>query len=376
MKQNTPLRRKRELRHSMINDRTEKPGTEKPGTEKPGTEKSEAEKPGTEKLHVTKSKSRKRAVTIIAVILSVILVLTAALAINGTCPYRNQEADAEYLTWMSELDDDLLLRDIVIPGSHDAGTYEMPWLGRTQNYSVAAQLTFGVRYFDLRVNKTEDGYPIYHTILNGTDFTEILSQIKEFILAHPGEVLILDFQHFKGDSSADVQLMLEKALREEDLVVRNDTDLSDAEFIRSLTLGDARGKCLVFFGETGDDPSDWIFLRNNDDCSRTDTALDSCYIGEYHKSGFEALVTEAHPLYFEKLRAAREAGTDGIFVLQCQLTDGRLIFGPWSMERGQEEQMDEYVRNLREGEYGEDLNVIMRDFLTPAKCADIIALNK
>lgn len=320
-------------------------------------------------------RKRRRLWIIPLAIVGVLAVAALGLWANGTCRYKGQVAEASAAEWMAKIPDETPLRQVAIPGSHDAGTYGMVWLGRTQNYSVGTQLSFGARYFDIRVNKTDSGYPIYHSVINGVEFGEVLADIKEFIKAHPSEVLILDFQHFKGGSREDVFTFLADELDSEGLVLHNDTGRSDVEFIHSLTVGEARGKCIVFFGETDDDFSDWIFLRNNDECTRVNTAMDSYYLGDCHKAGFDALVGEAHPIYFDLLRQRQAQGTDCIFVLQCQLTDGKLIFGPWSAERGQEERMDAYVMDLRENECFDGVNVVLRDFLTPEKCREIIDLN-
>lgn len=318
----------------------------------------------------------KKSLKIVLITVGVLAAFVLALYINGTCRYKDQYADASFSCWMAEIPDDTLLREIALPGSHDAGTYGMPWLGRTQNYSIGTQLSFGARYFDIRVNKTDSGYPIYHSFMNGTDFSEVLAEIKAFIKANPSEVLLLDFQHFKGGSKEDVFRFLTDELAAEGLLLGNTSGKTDVEFIHSLTLGEARGKCIAFFGETDEDFSEMVFLRNDDECTKKNMAMDSYYLGSCHKGGFDKLTGEAHPIYFNTMKEKQAAGVNGIFVLQAQLTDGKLIFGPWSAERGQEKQMAEYVKALKDSPYLRDINVVMRDFLTPEKCRDIIELNR
>ena len=306
----------------------------------------------------------------------ILLILFLYFALSGTCRLPAQTADPSYLSWMADIPDDTPLCQVVMPGSHDAGTVGMPWPVETQHCSIASQLSFGARYFDLRINRTPRGLVIYHSIFNGQAFSNVLIELKTFLAEHPSEVLILDFQHFKNDCSLNVFSLLSSELNDAGLAVRNTTDLSDSDFIRSLTIGQVRGKCLLFFGETEENFSNWIFLRNDDRCSRSDTVLDSYYYGEHHKAGFHSLVQLAHPEYFSRNAEKLSSETNGLFVLQCQLTDGSLIRGPWALERAQEEQMSAYVRSLASSEHLGALNIIMRDFLTPAKCADIIALNQ
>ena len=48
---------------------------------------------------------------------------------------------------MANIKDETLVNEIVMPGSHDAGSYGMVWLGETQQFSIDEQLQMGVRYF-------------------------------------------------------------------------------------------------------------------------------------------------------------------------------------------------------------------------------------
>jgi hypothetical protein len=58
--------------------------------------------------------------------------------------------------WMSGLDDNLRLCDIVMPGSHDAGMWETHGIGRdghvvTHDKDITQQLDAGCRFFDFRI---------------------------------------------------------------------------------------------------------------------------------------------------------------------------------------------------------------------------------
>ncbi|MDG2530115.1 phosphatidylinositol-specific phospholipase C domain-containing protein [Caulobacter endophyticus] len=90
-------------------------------------------------------------------------------------------------TWMSKLSDDLYLRDLTLPGSHDAGTAAyILGLSRCQDLSIAEQLDKGARYFDIRLDST---YPL--EIVHGGSNTgkyfekDCLAPMAEF-LKHRG----------------------------------------------------------------------------------------------------------------------------------------------------------------------------------------------
>ena len=307
-------------------------------------------------------------------IVSILILFVLIVIISGTS-FMHYDGNESLSEWMKNIKDDTLISEIVIPGSHDAGTYDMLWLGETQTLNIEEQLNVGVRYFDIRVYNKDDKLIIYHDIINGVDFIPIITSIKQFILDHPSETLLLDFQHFKNDSQEEVLSILKNEFYDENLLIENSTNLSDLEFISNLQLKDARGKCIIFWGDRSSDNSSYLFLRNNDDCSHTNMSLNSYYLGDFHKGDVNIFLSGAHSIYFANIIDKIKNEHKGIFVLQTQLTDGNLIFGPWSRERSNDEELDKYIINLKNSSNLQYLNVIMRDFVNYQKCKDIIDLN-
>ncbi len=325
-------------------------------------------------------KKRYIALIVLGSILSLILIIAFGIVINGH--YFPSKKDLKYYqnnNWMSYIKDETKLSEIVIPGSHDAGSCSINYLGRTQGYSVKTQLEMGTRYFDLRVNKTENGYYMYHEMFNGEKFSDVLEAIVSFIKTNKTETLILDFQHFKGDSEQDVIKMLEETLVKDNLVVEKDPTISDLELISNLTLKDTRGKCIILFGHNESLVSEYSFLfnRNNDDCTKKEQVLNSCYISEYNKMDSALYIEVGLPYYYQNIKEKiKEESYKGLFVLQGQLTDGMLIFGPYSKEKNHNKNMTKYIEQIKEDPERLALtNIIMRDFLTYDKCENIIALN-
>lgn len=93
------------------------------------------------------------------------------------------------------------LQHIVIPGSHDTGTYGFTgpnWTyGGAQNVDLKTQLTHGVRYIDVRANYHDGNYYIYHGLIDKdtgltlgqllndlTDWANTPGHEREIILAH------------------------------------------------------------------------------------------------------------------------------------------------------------------------------------------------
>ncbi|CAG9788610.1 unnamed protein product [Diatraea saccharalis] len=139
--------------------------------------------------------------------------------------------------WMGNLP--AQLKDIpfiylAIPGSHDSMTFSIngssglapdaePILHRlyplfrgtiirwtvTQALNTMQQLLIGIRYLDLRLATKPGTNAFYFTHgLYADEITEPLNQVKEFVDTHPGEVVILDFQHFYGFTPEDHQRLM------------------------------------------------------------------------------------------------------------------------------------------------------------------------
>ncbi|EGC39995.1 hypothetical protein DICPUDRAFT_147148 [Dictyostelium purpureum] len=125
----------------------------------------------------------------------------------------------EYSQWMSIYWEQIKhkkVRDLVLPGSHDAATYGIhssserspdyrsPWFApnaviskwsKTQSATIYKQLVFGVRYFDLRVAPTSSGeLKVQHNMFS-VPITEVLDDIAAFI-KDKREIIILHWNHF------------------------------------------------------------------------------------------------------------------------------------------------------------------------------------
>lgn len=315
-------------------------------------------------------------ITLIAVaaVVGVILLFTAIIGIYSAGLKINKKTSAFTENWMADITDSTLVKDIVIPGSHDAGTGTLNWLGKTQDADTATQLKMGVRYFDLRVRKKGDKLNIFHGPLTGAEFEPILCGFKAFLLSHPAETVILDFQHFDGQSQDDVAALVKLVLADENLVVRNtDGNGDDVDFIDDLTLSDCRGKALVFWG-SDDDPNlieSYLFKRNDDGGNRASSCLQSYYESALNKKSSAKYVAEGLPAYIGKYKASGK----GLFVLQGQLTDGAFIFGPKFRERTHRKNMSEFVIGLAESEDLKYINIVMRDFSDAGINCEILKLN-
>lgn len=127
--------------------------------------------------------------------------------------------------WMGKLNDNYsdkfknqTLRNLFIPGTHDAACYSVfmtPW-GQTQELDFHDQLMKGVRYLDLRPNYVEHDQesPISESnffhhgpLLTTCKLENLINQIDRFYTEdwanRQNEIIILDFTHFQNYMSQD-----------------------------------------------------------------------------------------------------------------------------------------------------------------------------
>lgn len=129
--------------------------------------------------------------------------------------------------WMGKLNEEypdrfknMTLRELFIPGTHDAACFEnfqLPW-GQTQEFDYYNQLIKGVRYMDLRPHYTPEappnppapGNPAYNNFHHGllktvNQLGNLLSDIVKFYTEdwdkRQYEIIILDFTHFGSYST-------------------------------------------------------------------------------------------------------------------------------------------------------------------------------
>lgn len=184
--------------------------------------------------------------------------MASALAINccqfgcGIQDIPEAEYGCENNGWMTRLTQiapDKALRDTIIPGTHDSATCTIPKSalfsasGRTQNGNdITDQLNRGARYLDLRVGgkgSDKESVYIYHSILSGAKFVDILDSIVKFVSDNPGEFLFLEIVLEYGREITDEQRTFLfdtiKTSLGDSMITKEDTD--DWFRTGSVTLG-------------------------------------------------------------------------------------------------------------------------------------------
>ncbi|QQT26686.1 phosphatidylinositol-specific phospholipase C domain-containing protein [Sphingobacterium spiritivorum] len=128
-------------------------------------------------------------------------------------------------TWMSQLDDNKLLSEITIPGTHDSGTYTLgdgpiDSAAKCQTQSIAEQLNNGIRFLDIRLARGTDNDGVlwlYHggsraiSVALDLTFEQVINDCIHFLDKNPQETIVMSVKKEFGDEIHDwVKSTIEK----------------------------------------------------------------------------------------------------------------------------------------------------------------------
>ncbi len=160
----------------------------------------------------------------------------AAIALTGSAT-----------SWMSDIPDHRLIRQMSLPGAHDAATATASSLGQTQSLKIPELWEAGVRAFDFRPAYKSGSLTIYHGVTTtGISMDQAMGYLKEKLASDPDDYAFVITRNETKDSSAlfgkDDYENWKAAMQ---TVLNNYSDII-IPFTPNLTLGDVRGK-IVFF---------------------------------------------------------------------------------------------------------------------------------
>jgi 1-phosphatidylinositol phosphodiesterase len=107
---------------------------------------------------------------------------------------------------MSHLDDDILVSDLTLPGTHDSAAFTRQWpFIATQNMTFDQQLDAGLRYFDLRCGMVHDVPEMVHgTARLGLPLREVFQTMYTWLDAHPTEGLVVQVKEDRKPEASTV----------------------------------------------------------------------------------------------------------------------------------------------------------------------------
>ena len=158
-------------------------------------------------------------------------------------------------SWMREMPDNTKLFSLLLPGSHDSGTYtlgrklDIPFarivyaVAQTQSISIHEQLLHGVRALDIRLYNDvgRDDLYVYHGIVScDITFSDVMYDVRYFLEKNPYEtvVMVIKDENQNADNLIGWRVKMGKELQKyKDLFVETVNNLT--------TLGEVRGKVVL-----------------------------------------------------------------------------------------------------------------------------------
>ncbi len=182
-------------------------------------------------------------------------------------------------SWMKKIEDFVLVSDINLPGTHDSCTCraQLPFISKCQNMTICEQLDAGIRYLDIRVEKSEEKLKLVHAIADCKEpenpekklFLEsVIEECRNFLSENPSETILLSFKRDDGVSSEETfDTFFDNYLENDPIWYREN---------RIPTLGEVRGKIVLINRDnidktnkkytdlnSGINLSNWVYQKEN-----------------------------------------------------------------------------------------------------------------
>lgn len=177
---------------------------------------------------------------------------------DGISEYRESSfiPPADYHCWMRDLPDDVYIRDLSIPGAHDAFSYRCCVDAQDQTLNAMEQFNWGVRWFDVRYYWSTFGggkvlpcHGSYGAVNKLHSIESDLALLELCVLSNPSEGIIIRFQ-IESDME---QSIVDDANRELWLTTYLKSKSSIyVPVTKDMQLSDIRGKIAVMSGPGGD----------------------------------------------------------------------------------------------------------------------------
>ena len=152
----------------------------------------------------------------------------------------NYQFEGDLTNWMKKIDDNTLINDISLPGTHDSGATHSIFdvAGKCQDISIKSQLNIGVRFFDLRLQLIEDEFHIVHSFVKqNLKFNSVMEDLSEFIKKYSSEFIIISIK--EEESTVNSTLSFQEAFERD---IKKYEDIISLETKMPETIKDARGK--------------------------------------------------------------------------------------------------------------------------------------
>ncbi|KAL1890026.1 hypothetical protein Cpir12675_005552 [Ceratocystis pirilliformis] len=225
----------------------------------------------------------------------------------------------DHSDWMSDIDDNVLLSKLSIPGTHNSMTAAVQSsLTRTQNEHLSDQLTGGIRYIDISCRYVNNEMMVYNGVSEtGFSLGDVLHIMFEFLDAHPRETLILRIQKggILGDSKKLAQFIEQSFAPDSEIGDRAAQHIyfRNVDDISIPTLGEVRGKVFILQDFKNSQPALYGIPWNKDTVSSYSHRLasGSLFLG-LKWDGVRSHLSQSHPKDINKLRITHTTASAGV----------------------------------------------------------------
>ena len=187
---------------------------------------------------------------ILSTIVTILFLVLGTLFLFPYLEMVSDELTQNSADWMKELEDEISLDAVTLPGTHDSATayVQLPYFMRCQSLTIREQLEAGFRYLDIRLNTENGKLYFYHSfakcktgILPWADALEletVLEQVYAFLINHPSEtILFVVKQEGSGDIALFQKILQEYIEKKPEMWLLTN---------KVPTVGEARGKVVLF----------------------------------------------------------------------------------------------------------------------------------
>jgi 1-phosphatidylinositol phosphodiesterase len=177
----------------------------------------------------------------IAVIRIACLLLVALFSILAFVPLQYVSTDGR--NWMSKVDNEVLIHNMHIPGTHNSGaTHSIGDVsGRCQTLSIKQQLDVGVRFLDIRLKLNNDELVVVHDFVDQRlKFSSVVDDVTNFIRQNKSEFLILSIKEDSDPSNSTIDFS--DAVKD---ALSTHSDVIDTGNTIPQKIKDARGKIFI-----------------------------------------------------------------------------------------------------------------------------------
>ena len=272
--------------------------------------------------------------------------------------------------WMGSLNDNLLLSELSIPGTHQSCAQHENWPGtaKCQEISLNDQLNIGVRFLDIRCRHYKDAFVLHHgAVYQKYNFNDVLKECWDFLKNNPSECIIMSIkeEHDPHNNTRSYEETFDTYVK------KNPEGWELSASISSL--GDVRGKIVLFrrFNiKKGTKGIKANYKWKDNTTFSINTSYSSLRIQDYYKVDNKSKKWDSITALFD------DATSGANDVLHVNFSSGYSpgIFGIPDIPEISDyinPKLISYFENNTSGRYGS----VLMDFVSEENCSLIVATN-